>query len=123
LLIYSKPSKNNLLPPPPLPQHTMFRSAPPYATKLVMTGLPDPPYTTVHCYEVSNGSLSISLLDYGATLRSVRAPDRNGKVEEVTLHSNKLGKNEMYMGVTVGRVANRVANGKFTLDGEVRGLC
>ena len=100
----------------------MFGSAPPYAKKLVFTGLPDPPSTTVHCFEVTNGSLSISLLDYGATLRSVRAPDRNGKVEEVTLHSSKLGKNELYMGVTVGRVANRVANGNFTLDGKVCSL-
>lgn len=98
----------------------MIGSAPPYAKKLVFTGLPYPPYTTVHCFEVTNGSLSISMLDYGATLRSVRVPDRNGKVEEVTLHSRALGKNEMCMGVTVGRVANRVANGKFTLDGKVR---
>eukprot|EP00624_Nannochloropsis_granulata_P006720 evm.model.NODE_50950_length_13803_cov_18.816996.3 len=58
------------------------------------------------------------MMDYGATLVSVRAPDRDGKVDNVTLYSNELGKNEMYMGVTVGRVANRVANGMFTLDGK-----
>ncbi len=100
----------------------MFQSAPPYAIKRVLSGLPDPPYTTVHTFEVSNGSLSISMMDYGATLVSVRAPDRDGKVDNVTLYSNELGKNEMYMGVTVGRVANRVANGMFTLDGKVRGF-
>ena len=116
----SLPLSPSCSPPPSAP--TMFGSAPPYAKKLVYTGLPDPPYSTVHCFEVTNGSLSVSLLDYGATLRSVRVPDRDGNLGEVTLHSNKLGKNEMYMGVTVGRVANRVANGKFTLDGEVRGL-
>jgi len=81
-----------------------------------------PPDTAVHSFEVSNGSLSISMMDYGATLISVRAPDRDGKLDNVTLFSNKFGKNEMYMGVTVGRVANRVANGMFKLDGKVRGL-
>ncbi|GAB5029525.1 aldose 1-epimerase [Nannochloropsis oceanica] len=96
----------------------MSQSTPPYAIKRISAGLSGPPDTAVHSFEVSNGSLSISMMDYGATLISVRAPDRDGKLDNVTLFSNKFGKNEMYMGVTVGRVANRVANGMFKLDGK-----
>jgi aldose 1-epimerase len=78
---------------------------------------------SVHRYDCSNGRVRVSLLDFGATLFSVQVPDRDGKIEEVTLNVTSLDQllhKNMYFGSTVGRVANRVANGRFTLDGKVR---
>jgi len=80
---------------------------------------------SVHRYDCSNGRVHVSLLDFGATLFSVQVPDRDGKIEEVTLNVTSLDQllhKNMYFGSTVGRVANRVANGRFTLDGKVRRL-
>lgn len=60
---------------------------------------------------------------YGATLLSVRTPDRHGVLEEVTLNRDTvdglLNKNAYY-GSTVGRVANRIANAEYVLEGQVR---
>jgi len=64
--------------------------------------------------------VSATILSYGATLQSVIAPDRAGKGAEITLgHSTLepyLSKPE-YFGSTVGRFANRIAQGRFMLDG------
>lgn len=67
------------------------------------------------------GGLTVSLVSYGATVRSVRMPDRNGAVDEITLGFDTL---EGYLGVhpyfgsTVGRVANRIAGARFSLEGK-----
>jgi aldose 1-epimerase len=61
------------------------------------------------------------ILSYGAILQAVEVPDRDGKVADVT-----LGYNDMrgyltapnYFGSTVGRYANRIKGGRFTLDGR-----
>src|SRR5437870_3687439 len=63
--------------------------------------------------------LTLRLTDYGARIVGIDVPDRNGKAADVTLGFDDLGgylKNR-YFGATVGRVANRIAKGKFTLDG------
>lgn len=58
--------------------------------------------------------------EYGATLVSLEVPDRTGKLADVTLgydtHAAWLG-NTSYFGSTVGRFANRIAGGIFSLDG------
>ncbi len=59
----------------------------------------------------------ISVIPYGACLQSVRLPDRG----EITLNFASLDgylANHPFFGVTVGRVANRIAGGVFELDGE-----
>jgi aldose 1-epimerase len=60
------------------------------------------------------------ILTYGATLQSLTAPDRNGKVDDVLLGyddaADYVAKGG-YFGVTVGRYANRIAGAAFTLDG------
>ncbi|MBI9106862.1 MAG: galactose mutarotase [Spirochaetales bacterium] len=70
---------------------------------------------------VSNSSgLSISAISYGATLISVKTPDRDGNIEEITLGKSDFSGYEdghPYFGSTVGRVCNRIANGKFSLGG------
>ncbi|RYE01877.1 MAG: galactose mutarotase [Sphingomonadales bacterium] len=61
------------------------------------------------------------ILTYGATLQSLIAPDRKGKRAEVTLGFDSAAEYEAkpnYFGVTVGRYANRIAGGQFSLDGK-----
>jgi aldose 1-epimerase len=59
-------------------------------------------------------------MDYGATLIGVETPDRAGKNANITLGFPTLTgylQRHPYFGSTVGRYANRIAGGKFTLDG------
>ena len=61
------------------------------------------------------------VITYGATVIGVEVPDRTGKVADVTLGYDKVEgwiKNNGSFGATVGRYANRIAKGKFTLDGQ-----
>lgn len=76
----------------------------------------------VDIYTLTNKyGMSIKVMTYGATLTSVKTPDRTGKLEEVTLGFDNLDayvKGHPFFGSTTGRVANRIAKGKFTLDGK-----
>jgi aldose 1-epimerase len=63
----------------------------------------------------------VEATDYGASLVRVQTPDRNGKFADINFgHNDATGylKNKGYFGAMVGRVANRIAGGKFTLDGK-----
>ncbi|WP_380879954.1 aldose epimerase family protein [Sphingomonas sp. DBB INV C78] len=65
--------------------------------------------------------VSATILTYGATLQSLVAPDRSGKPADVVLGYDDLAsyeKHPNYFGVTVGRYANRIAGGRFELDGK-----
>lgn len=65
--------------------------------------------------------MSVELTNYGATILSVKVPSKGGPAEEVTLcHTNleDLQKHSPYYGCTVGRVANRTAKGRFSVDGK-----
>jgi aldose 1-epimerase len=68
----------------------------------------------------SDSGVTVRLLSWGAILQSLAAPDRHGRPAEVTLGFDTLasyaGKHP-YLGATVGRYANRIARGRFTLDG------
>lgn len=72
-------------------------------------------------YTLSRGDLEVRVTDYGATLVSVRIPDRAGQMQDVLLGFDDVRGYEsdanQYFGCTVGRVANRIANGTFQLDG------
>jgi aldose 1-epimerase len=76
----------------------------------------------VETITLSNGQgVSAKILTYGATLQSLYAPDREGRQADVLLGYDDLkGYVELpnYFGVTVGRYANRIAGGRFTLDGK-----
>lgn len=68
----------------------------------------------------ANG-VSARVLTYGATLQAFSGPDRNGKVADVLLgydDAKDYAEHPNYFGVTVGRFANRIGGGKFTLDGN-----
>ncbi len=61
------------------------------------------------------------VITYGATLTELWVPDRSGKLGDVVLGFDQLQGylgNHPFFGATVGRVANRIAKGKFTLDGK-----
>ena len=65
--------------------------------------------------------LRARIITYGAAIQSMIVPDRDGRAADVTLGcptlQGYLAKSE-YFGATVGRVANRIAGGRFTLDGK-----
>ena len=65
--------------------------------------------------------ICLSVINYGATLISLKMADRDGKSEEITLGFDKISDYEKYspyFGSTIGRVGNRIANGKYSLDGK-----
>ena len=80
-----------------------------------------PDGTPVELYVLKNGKLAVKVMTYGAIITEINAPDRNGKEGDVVLGFDNLDgyfTKEPYFGATVGRVANRIARGKFTLDGH-----
>ena len=65
--------------------------------------------------------MQVSLLDYGATVKEILVPDRNGKFSNISLGFSNLNDyrdKSPYFGCTAGRYANRIAKGKFSLDGK-----
>ncbi|GFZ89870.1 aldose epimerase family protein [Dyella caseinilytica] len=65
--------------------------------------------------------LQARVMSYGASLQSLLVPDRNGKLADIVLGYDALQgylDHRQYFGATVGRYANRIAHGKFTLDGK-----
>lgn len=69
----------------------------------------------------NKNGLRAVVLNWGGTLASVETPDRNGKLDNIVCgfspDNEKFLKNPPYFGVTCGRYGNRIAKGKFTLDG------
>ena len=64
---------------------------------------------------------SVSVLDFGAHLVSIRVPDREGKLADVCLGFDTLAEYDTkpnFLGATVGRYANRIGGAKFTLNGQ-----
>ena len=63
---------------------------------------------------------SVSVLDFGAHIVSIKVPDREGKLADVCLGYDSLDEYDQkpcYLGATVGRYGNRIANARFTLNG------
>ena len=73
----------------------------------------------VTLYTLTNkNGVSISIMDYGATIVKILVPDRNGKMEDVALGFDQLEPyfhENAFFGTTPGRFANRIAKGQFTL--------
>jgi aldose 1-epimerase len=76
----------------------------------------------VHLYTLkSRHNHVLEVLDYGATIRALRVPDRVGRVADIVLGFEDLNgyvEHTAYFGATIGRVANRIRGGVFHLDGE-----
>jgi len=71
---------------------------------------------------LSNGhGMTVKILSLGAALYALEVPDRNGKPSDIVLGYPDLKgtfAKPQYFGDTVGRYANRIAKGRFTLDGK-----
>src|ERR1035438_2103692 len=95
------------------PYTTLFRS--------VFGQMPDG--TGVELFALSAGPIEARVITYGATLVSITIPDWDGRSEDVVLGYDRLdqyaansnGKNAAFIGATIGRYANRIAHGTFTL--------
>ena len=76
----------------------------------------------VNQYVLTNAAgVRVVLLDYGAMLASVQTPDRHGVSAEITHGYDDLAGwrgDTSYFGATIGRFGNRIAAGKFSLDGK-----
>ena len=83
-------------------------------------GLVDGKQTGLYILVNKNGC-ELTLTNYGARIVSLMVPDKNGTmIDVVTGHNNiqeYLTSEEPYFGATCGRYANRIAKGKFTIDG------
>ncbi|MDY8109754.1 aldose epimerase family protein [Fulvimarina sp. 2208YS6-2-32] len=75
----------------------------------------------VVAFDLERDGISVTLLSFGAALQAVRVPDRHGHRADVTLGYDALAPYEtrpQHFGVSVGRFANRIAGGRFSLDGK-----
>ena len=76
---------------------------------------------SAHLYTLQGkDGLKLVVSDFGGRLVRLYAPDRNGSFDDVTLGWNSLREYESLgfsMGTLIGRYGNRIANGRFTLDG------
>ncbi len=75
----------------------------------------------------SAAGIEVELVDLGAAVEVIRAPDRGGAIDDITL---RLDDDEArtdharnpHLGITVGRFANRIGGARFELDGVVHEL-
>lgn len=78
--------------------------------------------TEVSLYTMTNGKgTTMKVMNYGGIIVSLIVPDKNGKPVDVILGFDSLAayeKNNPFFGALVGRYGNRIAKGKFTLDGK-----
>lgn len=79
-----------------------------------------PDGTKVHRWTLENGGTRLKVLSYGGIVQSLEIPDRRGRYANVSLGFDNL---DDYLGATaffgalIGRYGNRIAGGRFTLDG------
>jgi len=78
--------------------------------------------TAVDLFTLTNANgLVAKITNYGTIITELHVPDRQGKLGDIVQGFDNLGQylqTHPYFGCTVGRVANRIAKGKFTLDGK-----
>ena len=76
----------------------------------------------VRIYKLTNaGGVEARITDYGGIVVSLKVPDRDGVLGDVVLGYDTLDdyiKDNPYFGTITGRYANRITNGRFTLNGK-----
>jgi aldose 1-epimerase len=101
--------------------------APAQAATNHKSGVQQKPFGTrdgrpVNLFTLTNANgVEVDAMNYGGIIVSIRVPDRKGQIADIVLgHENFDGyiPNPPYIGAVVGRYANRIANGTFTLDGK-----
>ncbi|MDR2038955.1 MAG: galactose mutarotase [Bacteroidales bacterium] len=87
----------------------------------IITGQPGD--KEIYLFRITNESGAyVELLNFGATVCSIVVPDSNGVMENVVLNYPDIRDyftDKYYLGSTIGRFANRIANARFELNGEV----
>ena len=76
-------------------------------------------------YELKNiNGLHLKVTNFGCRIMDLWTPERNGDFEDIVLGTYDEGKyinygsGERFLGATIGRFGNRIADGRFTLDGK-----
>ena len=80
-----------------------------------------PDGTGVDLYTLTNGTMTVKVTNYGGIITHILVPDQNGKVADVALGFDELSGytgGHPFFGAIAGRYANRIAKGKFTLNGK-----
>ena len=81
-----------------------------------------PDQRVVQLYTVTNANgLKMDVTNYGAIIVRLYVPDRDGKLDDIVLGFDEFSgytPDSPYLGAVVGRYGNRIADGKFTLDGK-----
>ena len=98
----------------------MLHAATPSITVKPFGKLPDGQRADLYTLTNRNGAVA-TISNYGGIVTSLTMPDRNGKLGDVVLGFNSLEKylkDSPYFGCLVGRYGNRIAKGRFTLDGQ-----
>lgn len=77
----------------------------------------------VALYTLTNGTITMQVTNFGGRVVSLWTPDREGNMADIVLGYESLDRyvnnaGERFLGAPVGRVANRIGAGKFTLDGK-----
>lgn len=76
----------------------------------------------VHVFTLTNASgMLVRILDFGGIITEIHVPDRDGVFADVALGFDTLAPyrgDSPYFGALIGRYGNRIAGGRFTLDGE-----
>src|SRR6202167_1600168 len=80
----------------------------------------------VEIFTLSDGPFEAQITNYGGVVVSLKTPDRNGKTSDVVLGfddidgyvANFNAASNAFFGAIIGRYANRIAHGSFTLDGQ-----
>ena len=76
----------------------------------------------VKLYWIKNTDIEVAFTNYGGRIVGLWVPDKDGKMTDVVVGMNSVSgfanATEPYFGATIGRVGNRIAKGKFTLNGK-----
>ncbi|MFE1070783.1 aldose epimerase family protein [Streptomyces sp. NPDC058783] len=77
--------------------------------------------TKVYRWSLENGGTRMKVLSYGGVVQSLEIPDRRGRYANVSLGFDNLDDyvaRSPHFGALIGRYGNRIAKGRFTLDGK-----
>src|SRR5690348_7359987 len=84
-----------------------------------------PDGTPVDVYTLKSDAVEARIITYGGIIQSLKVPDKSGKSADVMLGFDSIDgyaggakPNPPFFGAIIGRYGNRIAGGKFTLDGK-----